>query len=118
MARRLERGDVCLHRFGAPDKERPVVVMTRPLSIPRLSRVTVVPVTSSIRGTPAEVLLDESDGMKKACVANVYNIVTVEKREIGKRLTTLSPERMREICKALHFALACGGPQNYESEPI
>ena len=118
MARRLERGDVCLHTFDRPDKERPVVIVTRSRSIHLLSRVTVVPVTSTIRGIPTEVLLDESDGMKKTCVANVHNIVTVDKNELGRRLTTLSSERMREICKALEFAFGCSAPQPLEASPL
>ncbi|MCB9384356.1 MAG: type II toxin-antitoxin system PemK/MazF family toxin [Bryobacterales bacterium] len=118
MARRLERGDVCLHRFDPPDKQRPVVVVTRSQSISRLSRITVIPITSTIRGVPSEVFLDESDGMKAACVANVHNILTVGKQEIGKRLTKLSSERMRAICSALEFALGCRAQEPAETSHL
>jgi hypothetical protein len=33
MAEGIERGDVRLYRFAPPDKERPVVVLTRQTSI-------------------------------------------------------------------------------------
>ncbi|MGH9365031.1 MAG: type II toxin-antitoxin system PemK/MazF family toxin, partial [Thermoanaerobaculia bacterium] len=46
-----------LHRFPPPDKERPVLVLTRGSAIPYLSRVTVAPLTSTIRGVPSEVAL-------------------------------------------------------------
>ena len=107
MARRLERGDVVLLRFAAPQKERPVVVLTRGRFIPFLSRVTVAPLTSTIRGVPTEVQVDESDGMKAACVINLHNVVTVEKRALGRWVATLGPARMSQVCEALRFALAC-----------
>ena len=109
MARRLERGDVCLHRFAPPDKERPVVILTRSTAIAYLHRVTVAPIRSTIRGAPGEVFLDESDGMKGACVASLQNVVTVDKQAIGRRVTALGRERMHQICDALRFALGCDG---------
>ena len=107
MAGGLKRGDVRLCRFPAPDKERPVVLMTRESAIPYLSTVTVAPITSSVRGVPSEVVLTEKDGMKHASAVNLYNVVTVSKARLGRRLATLSPERLSEICAALAFSLGC-----------
>ena len=39
------------------DKPRPVVVLTRELIRPRLTNVTVAPITSTIRGLSTEVLV-------------------------------------------------------------
>ena len=57
MAGGIERGAVRLCRFPEPDKERPVLVLTRGSAIAYLSRVTVAPITSTIRGVPSEVVL-------------------------------------------------------------
>ena len=107
MAGRLTRGEVRLLRFPAPDKLRPVVVLTENLSIPLLTRVTVAPITSSVRGVPSEVILNESDGMKKTCALNLHNITTVEQEQLGRRVGQLSEHRMRSVCSALRFALGC-----------
>jgi mRNA interferase MazF len=107
MAEEVERGDVRLYRFAPPDKERPVVVLTRRSSIQRLSNVTVAPITSTIRGVPSEVALDETDGMKMRCVVNLHNLVTLARRGFGRRVARLGPERMDEVCGALRFALGC-----------
>jgi len=107
MAERLERGEVRLYRFPAPDKARPVVILTRGSAISYLSRVTVAPVTSTIRGVPSEVVLGIEDGMRKPCAVNLHNVVTVAKDRIGRRLTELGRERMGEICAAVGFALGC-----------
>jgi mRNA interferase MazF len=84
-----------------------VVVLTRESAIAYLSAVTVAPITSTIRGVPSEVRLTESDGMKGPCAVNLHNVVTVSKAHLGRRVTVLSPERLREICTALGFALGC-----------
>ena len=109
MAGRVERGEVRLYRFAAPDKERPVLVLTRGSAIPYLSRVTVAPITSTLRGVPSEVALGIEDGMRQPCATNLHNIMTVGQQGLGRRVGQLSPRRMREVCAALAFALGCDG---------
>jgi len=53
MAQRLERGEIRLYRFAPPDKEHPVLILTRGSAIRYLSRVTVAPITSTVRGVPS-----------------------------------------------------------------
>ncbi|HEY3123941.1 MAG TPA: type II toxin-antitoxin system PemK/MazF family toxin [Thermoanaerobaculia bacterium] len=107
MAGRLERGEVRLCRFPSPDKERPVLILTRSTAIPYLSRVSVAPISSTIRGVPSEVALGVEDGMRQPCAANLHNVVTVAQGVLGRRLAQLNARRMREVCVALAFALGC-----------
>jgi mRNA interferase MazF len=107
LAGRVERGEIRLHRFPAPDKERPVLVLTRSSAIPYLSRATVAPITSTIRGVPSEVALGPEDGMKQPCAVNLHNVMTVSQANLGRRVAELEPRRMREVCAALAFALGC-----------
>ena len=105
----LERGEIRLYRFPKPDKERPVLILTRGSAIPYLSRVTVAPITSTIRGVPSEVPLGVEDGLRQTCAANLHNVMTVSQESLGRRLCQLSRERMRQVCAALAFALGCDG---------
>ncbi|MEO8025112.1 MAG: type II toxin-antitoxin system PemK/MazF family toxin [Bryobacteraceae bacterium] len=107
MAGPLNRGDVRLYLFAPPDKKRPVLVLTRDGALALLGTATVVPITSTIRGVPSEVALNEDDGMKGPCVVNLHNIVTVPKDKLGKRVASLSVDRMTEVCAALRFSLGC-----------
>ncbi|HEY3971762.1 MAG TPA: type II toxin-antitoxin system PemK/MazF family toxin [Candidatus Sulfotelmatobacter sp.] len=107
MAARIARGDIRLFQFAPPDKKRPVVVLTRGSAIGYLSTVTVAPITSSIRGVPSEVVLDEEDGMKAPCAVNLHNAITVSQERLGKRVAQLRSLRMIEICAALRFSLGC-----------
>jgi mRNA interferase MazF len=109
MAGRLERGEIRLYGFDPPDKPRPVLVLTRGSAIRYLSRVTVAPITSTIREVPSEVVLGVEDGMKQRCAVNLHNLVTVAQGSLGRRLAQLSEKRMGEVCTAIGFALGCGG---------
>jgi mRNA interferase MazF len=107
MAARITRGDVRLYSFAPPDKNRPVVVLTRDSALAYLGTVTVAPITSTIRGVPSEVILNEEDGMKAPCAVNLHNPVTITQDNLGKRVAQLSALRMHEICLALRFSLGC-----------
>jgi mRNA interferase MazF len=107
VAGRIARGDIRLYRFAPPDKQRPVIVLTRESAVEYLSTVTVAPVTSTVRGVPSEVVLDEADGMKGPCAANLHNVVTVSQQRLGKRVGRLGDAKMREICAAARFSIGC-----------
>jgi len=109
----VARGEVRLYQFAAGDKtndkKRPALVLTRNSAIAYLSTVTVAvaPVTSTIRGVPSEVALNEEDGMKSPCAVNLHNAVTISQQRLGKRVAQLSSARMNEVCAALRFSLGC-----------
>ena len=101
----MNRGDVCWYTFNAPDKKRPVLVLTRESAISVLNSVTVAPITSTIRSIPTELLLTEQDGVAHTCAANFDNLQTVPKSNIGDRITRLTSRRMKEAAAAVSFAL-------------
>jgi mRNA interferase MazF len=107
VASRIARGDVRLYQFALPDKRRPVIVLTRDSATAYLSTVTVAPITSTIRGVPSEVVLNEEDGVKAPCAVNLHNAVTISQDRLGRRVGHLSSLRMSEICAALRFSLGC-----------
>jgi mRNA interferase MazF len=109
VAGRIERGDIRLYRFPEPDKQRPVLVLTRSAALSYLMRVTVAPITSSIRDVPSEVVLGSEDGMKQPCAVNLHNVVTVSRDALGRRVAHLDGHRMRAVCSALAFAVGCDG---------
>jgi mRNA interferase MazF len=108
VAGRLNRGDIHLCRFGPLDKQWPVLILTRNNAIGHLATVAVAPITSTIRDVRSEVALDMDDGMKGPRAVNLHNSVTVSQERLGRRVTTLSDERMHDVCAALRFSLGCG----------
>lgn len=105
LGRAMKRGEVRWYKFARPDKNRPVVILTRDSTIEFLGEVTVAPITSTIRDIPTEVLLTKEDGMPKDCAVNLDHIQTVSKGKIGPLIATLGSAKMTELRSALLFAL-------------
>jgi mRNA interferase MazF len=105
MDRAVKRGEVRWYRFASPHKRRPVVILTRSSILEYLGEVTVAPITSTVRDIPSEVALTREDGVPKACAVNLDHVQTVPKGKIGALITTLRPDRLRQIRNALLFAL-------------
>jgi mRNA interferase MazF len=105
MARTLSRGQVRWYRFQAPDKRRPVVILTRDAVLEYFREVTIAPVTSTVRGLPSEVVLGAADGLPRDCAVNLDHVQTVSQNHIGALIATLRSDRMSEVRAALIFAL-------------
>ena len=101
----MTRGEVRWYEFQPPDKRRPVLILTRSSVIPFLNDVAIAPITSTIRGIPSEVKLGTEDGMPNDCAVNFHHVQTVSKKKLGRRITTLSPEKMQAVGRAMCFAL-------------
>ena len=107
MAREIGRGEIWTYRFKAPDKRRPVLVLTRQEVIPLLHTVMVAPITSTIRGAPSEVLVGIDEGLKQDSAINLDHVQTVEQAQLMRRLGSVRPTKLREICHALAIATGC-----------
>jgi len=101
----MKRGEIRWYKFPRPDKNRPVVILTRDSALEFLGEVTVAPITSTVRDIPTEVLLTKEDGLPRECAINLDHLQTVSKHRIGVLITTLSPEKLSEVKSALSFAL-------------
>jgi mRNA interferase MazF len=101
----MRRGEVRWYTFKAPDKRRPVLILTRTSATGYLTAITIAPITTTTRGIPSEVLLTQADGLLTDCAANLDNIHTVPKANLGPLIAALSPARMEEVDRAIGFAL-------------
>ena len=101
----MKRGEIRWYRFRAPDKRRPVIVLTRDSVLDYMGEVTVAPITSTIRDIPSEVVVGPDDGVPRQCAINLDHVQTVSKDRLGGIITTLPPARMVEVRDALLFAL-------------
>jgi mRNA interferase MazF len=103
----VRRGEIWRYRFKAPDKLRPVVILSRPEVIGLLHTVMVAPVTSTMRGAPSEVPVGVPEGLKHASAVNLDHVQTVEKARLTSYVGSLAPERMQAVCRALAVAFGC-----------
>jgi len=107
MDERVSRGEIWLLALPRPDKRRPVLVLTRPSLIRLLHTVTVAAVTSTLRGSPTEVELGPSEGLKRVSCVNLCNLFTVRQKDLTSFVGTVSAEKMAEVCRALAVASGC-----------
>jgi mRNA interferase MazF len=107
MARDINRGELWTYAFSAPDKRRPVLVLTRQEVIGLLHTVMVAPVTSTIRGAPSEVVMGIAEGLKHESAVNLDHVQTVEQARLVRRVGHASAAKMRDVCRALAVAAGC-----------
>lgn len=86
------------------DKVRPVLVLTRELVRPHLARVTVAPITTTIRGLSTELPVGRENGLDGPSVANCDNIVTVPKQALGRQLGVLLQAQEQSLAAAIRAA--------------
>ena len=101
----MQRGEVWWADLPAPAGRRPVVLLSRNEAYAVRELVTIAPVTTRIRQIPTEVLLGEDEGLPKRCVANLDTITTIPRNTLAERITSLAPEKLAALERALKFAL-------------
>lgn len=86
------------------DKTRPVLILTRELVRPHLTRVTVAPITSTSRGLSTEVPLGPANGLDQNCVVSCDNVATIPKAALGHQIGFLFPEQEAFLTTAIRAA--------------
>jgi mRNA interferase MazF len=86
------------------DKMRPVLVLTRELVVPYLTRVTVAPITTTVRGLSTEVPVGLRNGLAEPSVISCDNIVTVPKSTLQRQIGALLPAQEAALTAAIHAA--------------
>jgi|SRR5690625_430450 len=86
------------------DRARPMLILTRELVRPHLTRATVAPITSTVRGLSTEVPVGGGNGLDHESVVSCDNIVTVPTSTLGRHLGYLLPSQEPELAQAIRAA--------------
>lgn len=86
------------------DTMRPALVLTREIVRPHLQRITVAPVTSTIRGLSTEVPVGTRNGLDHDSVVACDNITTIEAGDIGEHIGYLLPDQEGALTEAIRVA--------------
>ena len=97
-----------MFRFAPPDKQRPVLLLTRSDMIPVLNSVTVAPLTRTIRGVPSETVVGVESGLKTTSAVNLHHLITVPKAGLHRFVGSVSPPVLERVRAAFLFALGFG----------
>jgi mRNA interferase MazF len=88
------------------DKARPVVVLTREAVRSAMRRVTVAPITSTMKGLSTEVAIGRANGLDQDCVISCDNIMTIDKAALGRHLGFLFDHQEPSLAQAIVNAFA------------
>ncbi|MGD0281086.1 MAG: type II toxin-antitoxin system PemK/MazF family toxin [Dissulfurispiraceae bacterium] len=111
---RIRQGDLYWIEFGAPEGSAPgfrhphVVVQNNVFNDSRLNTVVVCALTSNLKRAeaPGNVLLRKGDGgLKKDSVANITQLITVDKADLAEKIGTLAPGKVKQIIKGIELLL-------------
>lgn len=86
------------------DKPRPALILTRERLVGRMSRVTIAPISSRIRGLSTEVAVGVRNGLDNDSVVSADNIETVPFDRVGERIGFLLPDQEDLLAQAISIA--------------
>lgn len=91
-------------RLAHLDKTRPVVILTRDLTLDTMTKVTVAPITTTIKGLSSEVPVGALNGLDHECAIAVDNVITIPKNLIGRFIGYLTAKQERSLARAIVLA--------------
>jgi mRNA interferase MazF len=111
---KVRQGDIYWIDLGDPEGSEPgyrhphVVVQNNVFNNSRLNTVVVCALTSNLKrsAAPGNVLLKKGEAnLKKDSVANITQLVTVDKADLIEQIGTLPPARVREIIDGIRLLI-------------
>ena len=83
------------------DKPRPVVLLTREQVVPYLARVTVAPITMTVRGLSTEVAVGADNGLADQSVVSLDNVATIDRSALGPIVGYLTRDQEAALARAV-----------------
>lgn len=69
-----------------------------------MTKVTVAPITSTVRGLSSEVAVGPGNGLDHDCVVALDNVLTIPKAHLGRTLGFLAGHQERALTAAVVLA--------------
>lgn len=110
----IKQGDIFWINLGDPKGSEPgyrhphVVIQNNIFNESRINTVVVCALTSNIKraAAPGNVLLKKGEGnIPKDSVANISQIITVNKSDLVERIGSLSPSRTKQIIRGVSLLI-------------
>jgi mRNA interferase MazF len=110
----IRQGDIFWVDLGIPKGSAPgyrhphVVIQNNVFNASKINTVVVCALTSNLKRAkaPGNVLLKKGEGnLKKDSVANISQIITVDKSDLIEKIGSLPPEKVKEIIEGVKLLL-------------
>jgi len=93
--------EICLVRL---DKTRPAAVLTRESARAAMTKVTVAPITTTVKGLSSEVRVGRHNGLDADGVIALDNVITVPVTALGRTVGYLNRAQELELARAVVLA--------------
>lgn len=93
--------EICLVHL---DRTRPALVLTREIARGAMTKVTVAPITSTVKGLTSEVPVGPGNGLDHDCAVSLDNVVTIPVSRVGRTVGYLSALQEAELARAIVLA--------------
>jgi mRNA interferase MazF len=93
--------EICLVRL---DKTRPALVLTRDAARGAMTKVTVAPVTTTVKGLSSELRVGPANGLEHECAVSLDNVVTVPVTSLGRTVGYLRADQEAALARAVVLA--------------
>lgn len=86
------------------DTTRPALVLTREAARASMTKVTVAPITTTIKGLSSEVAVGPDNGLDHDCVVALDNVLTVSAHLLGRTIGYLNAAQEAQLSRAVVLA--------------
>ena len=86
------------------DKTRPALILTREAARGAMSKVTIAPITSTIKGLSSEVPVGPANGLDHEGVVSLDNVLTVPVDLLGRSVGFLQDAQEVALARAIVLA--------------
>ncbi len=93
--------EICLVRL---DKTRPAVVLTREAARAAMTKVTIAPITTTVKGLSSEVPVGRENGLDHDGAISLDNVVTIPTDLLGRTIGFLKPAQEAALARAVILA--------------
>lgn len=81
-----------------------MVVLTREAARPAMTKVTVAPITATIKGLSSEVLVGPDNGLDQVSVISLDNVITIPATLLGRTVGFLNSGQESLLARAIVVA--------------
>ncbi|MHB1490728.1 mRNA interferase MazF3 [mine drainage metagenome] len=93
--------EICLVRL---DTARPALILTREVARGAMTKVTVAPLTTTVKGLSSELRVGPDNGLDHDCAVALDNVLTVPTSLLGRTVGYLTAEHEVLLARAVVLA--------------
>ena len=86
------------------DKARPALILTREAARAAMTKVTIAPIASTVKGMSSEVPVGVRNGLDHECAVALDNIITASVALLGRTVGYLLPDQEAQLAQAMVLA--------------